>query len=183
MQVPRASLREAAPHLRSIHFIDAGVEYLRPSTGFRKASPSRAIVVSISKKAGKYILMCILMLNSQMLELMDAQARCAWLPLFADQHKGKTPLVVGAGKLSARKAKRMGLHVIGMRRSGKPHRYCDEVFDQSRLHAVLPRADFVVVSAPSTAATDGMIGRAEFALMKETAGFLNFARAQLVDYV
>lgn len=185
MQVPRANLRDAAPLLRSIHFIGAGVEYLRPFNWVPKGitlTNNRGIH---QQKAGEYILMCILMLNSRMPELMNAQARCEWLPLFADQLKGKVLLVVGAGQLGgagAREAKRMGLHVIGIRRSGKPHRYCDEVFDQSHLHAVLPRADFIVVSAPSTAATDRMIGRAEFALMKRTAGFLNFARAQLVNY-
>lgn len=76
----------------------------------------------------------------------------------------------------------MGLHVIGVRRSARPHRYCDEVVGLDQLHSVLPRAGFIVVSAPSTAQTDGMIGGREFALMKSTAGFVNFARARLVDY-
>ncbi|MBN9491179.1 MAG: hypothetical protein J0H44_28430 [Alphaproteobacteria bacterium] len=76
----------------------------------------------------------------------------------------------------------MGPHGIGVRRSARPHRYCDEVIGLDQLHSVLPRADFIVVSAPSTAQTDGMIGGREFALMKSTAGFVNFARARLVDY-
>src|SRR5262249_29097214 len=185
MQVPRQNLRAVAPALRSLHLIGAGVEYLRPFDWVPRGidiTNNRGIH---QQKAGEYILMCVMMLNNRIPTLMNAQSRCEWLPLFTDHLKGKTLLIVGVGQLGgagARQAKRCGLHVIGVRRSGRPHRYCDEVVDQPRLHEVLPRADFIVVSAPSTSATDGMIGEREFALMKKTAGFINFSRAQLVDY-
>lgn len=185
MQVPRDRLGEIAPRLRSIHFIGAGIEYLRPMDWL----PKNVVITNNrgihQQKAGEHILMCILLLNSRVPSLMNAQARHEWLPLYTGQAKGKTLLIIGAGQLGgagAKEAKRMGLHVIGVRRSARPHRYCDEVVGLDQLHSVLPRADFVVVSAPSTAQTDGMIGEREFALMKSTAGFVNFARARLVDY-
>ncbi len=116
---------------------------------------------------------------------MNAQTRREWLPLFTDHMKGKTVLIVGVGHLGgagAQQAKRCGLHVIGVRRSGRPHRACHQVVGQDALHTVLPDADFVVVTVPSTSATDGMIGEREFRVMKKTAGLLNFSRAQTVDY-
>ena len=185
MQVPRKNLRAMAPMLRSIHLIGAGVEYLRPFDWVPKGieiTNNRGIH---QQKAGEYILMCVLMLNNRVPTLMNAQSRREWQPLFTDHLKGKTLLIVGVGQLGgagARQAKRCGLYVIGMRRSGRSHRYCDEVVGQAGLHEVLPRADFIVVTLPSTSATDGMIGKREFALMKETAGFVNFSRAQVVDY-
>jgi glyoxylate/hydroxypyruvate reductase len=185
MQVPRENLRAVAPVLRSIHFIGAGVEYLRPFDWVPKG-----IVITNNRgihhqKAAEYILMCVMMLNNRIPALMNAQSRREWLPLFTDHLKGKTLLIVGVGHLGgagARQAKRCGLYVIGVRRSGRSHRHCDEVVDPSKLHEVLPRADFIVVTAPSTSATDRMIAEREFALMKKTAGFMNFSRAQLVDY-
>jgi phosphoglycerate dehydrogenase-like enzyme len=185
MQVPRENLRAMAPLLRSIHLIGAGVEYLRPFDWVPKGieiTNNRGIH---QQKAAEYILMCVLMLNNRVPTLMNAQSRREWQPLFTDHLKGKTLLIVGVGHLGgagARQAKRCGLYVIGVRRSGRSHRYCDEVVGQAGLHEVLPRADFVVVTVPSTAATDGMIGKREFALMKKTAGFVNFSRAQVVDY-
>jgi phosphoglycerate dehydrogenase-like enzyme len=185
MQVPRKNLRAMAPMLRSIHLIGAGVEYLRPFDWVPKGieiTNNRGIH---QQKAGEYILMCVLMLNNRVPTLMNAQSRREWQPLFTDHLKGKTLLIVGVGRLGgagARQAKRCGLYVIGVRRSGRSHRYCDEVVGQAGLHEVLPRADFIVVTVPSTSATDGMIGKREFALMKETAGFVNFSRAQVVDY-
>jgi len=185
IQVPRENLRAVAPLLRSIHLIGAGVEYLRPFDWVPKGievTNNRGIH---QQKAGEYILMCVLMLNNRVPTLMNAQSRREWRPLFTDHLKGKVLLIVGVGHLGgagARLAKRCGLHVIGVRRRGRSHRYCDEVIDQAGLHKVLPRADFIVVTVPSTTATDGMIGTREFALMKKTAGFVNFSRAQVVDY-
>ena len=185
MQVPREELRTMAPRLGSIHLIGAGVEYLRPFDWV----PDGVTITNNRgihhQKAGEYILMCVMMLNNRIPTLMNAQSRREWLPMFTDHLSGKVLLIIGVGHLGgagARQARRFGLSVIGVRRSGRPHRYCDRVVDQTRLHDVLPDADFVVVAAPSTSATDGMIGEREFALMKRTVGFINFARARLVDY-
>ena len=185
VQVPLRNIGHVAPALEAIHFIGAGVEYHRP---FDWVPKGVAIINNRGihyQKAGEYILMCLLMLNSRIPALMNAQSRREWLPLFTGQLKGKTLVIVGVGHLGgagAEAAKKCGLHVIGVRRSGRPHRHCHEVVGPNQLHAVLPRADFVVVTAPSTAQTDGMIGRSEFDLMKKTASFTNFSRAQLVDY-
>jgi glyoxylate/hydroxypyruvate reductase len=185
MQVPREELRTMAPRLRSIHLIGAGVEYLRPFDWV----PDGVTITNNRgihhQKAGEYILMCVMMLNNRIPTLMNAQSRRQWLPVFTDHLRDKVLLIIGVGHLGgagARQAKRFGLSVIGVRRSGRPHRYCDRVVVQTRLHDVLPDADFIVVAAPSTSATDGMIGEREFALMKRTVGFINFARARLVDY-
>src|SRR5262245_14893023 len=144
MQVPRENLRAIAPFLRSIHLIGAGVEYLRPFDWVPKGMQITNNRGIHQQKAAEYILMCLLMLNNRIPTLMHAQSRGEWLPLFTNQLKGKTLLIVGVGHLGgagARQAKGCGLHVIGVRRSGRPHRYCDEVVGPAALHEVLPRAD------------------------------------------
>ena len=50
------------------------------------------------------------------------------------------------------------------------------------LHALLPRADFVLIAAPHTPRTEHVIGRREFGLMREGAGFISYSRSRLVDY-
>ena len=50
-----------------------------------------------------------------------------------------------------------------------------------RLHELLPGADVVVVAAPHTRDTRGIIGRAELALMAPGAILVNVSRGQLVD--
>lgn len=41
--------------------------------------------------------------------------------------------------------------------------------------------DWVIIAVPSTPDTNGMIGGAELAAMKSTAGLLNFARGAVID--
>jgi gluconate 2-dehydrogenase len=53
-------------------------------------------------------------------------------------------------------------------------KYCD-------LQELLQVADFVVLMIPLTADTIGFIGREQFALMKNTAFFINASRGQTVD--
>src|SRR5262245_5034859 len=164
------------------HLTLVGCERFRICDARRLTTNNRGIH---KQKAAEYILMCVLMLNNRIPTLMNAQVRREWHPQFTDHLKGKTLLIVGVGHLGgagARQAKRCGLYVIGVRHSGRRNRYCDEVVDPAGLHKVLPRADFIVVTAPSTSETDGMIGTREFALIKKTAGVMNFSRAQLVDY-
>lgn len=61
-----------------------------------------------------------------------------------------------------------------------------EVFDRYRvrqvdLHTLLRESDYVSLHAKVTPETTGMLGAAEFALMKPTAYFLNLARAAMTD--
>jgi phosphoglycerate dehydrogenase-like enzyme len=56
-----------------------------------------------------------------------------------------------------------------------------EAHGPSTLPALLPRADFVVLAAPLTPETHGMLGAAELALMNPSAWLVNVARGKLVD--
>ena len=74
------------------------------------------------------------------------------------------------------------MQVLGIRRTGKPRRNVDEMHKPEDLHTLLPRADFVLVSAPHTEASHHMIGAYELAMLKPGAGLVNYSRANLVDY-
>jgi phosphoglycerate dehydrogenase-like enzyme len=53
------------------------------------------------------------------------------------------------------------------------------MFQPQALPDLLPRADFVLVTAPDTANTHHMIGAREIALLKPGAGIVNYSRAGL----
>jgi phosphoglycerate dehydrogenase-like enzyme len=98
--------------------------------------------------------------------------------------EGQTLASVGFGSIGrafARLAKPFGMRVIGLSRSARPDPLADEVRPIGELHAVLARADVVLVAAPHTPATDRMIGAAELAACKRGAILLNLARGGLVD--
>ena len=92
---------------------------------------------------------------------------------------GWTVLVVGMGSIGRLVAERLepfGTEVIGVVSHAREHLHgIDE------LPALLPRADAVVVLAPLTESTRGLIGAAELAGMRDGALLVNGARGAVVD--
>lgn len=181
----RSNLAERAPRLRWIQLQGAGVNHLLP---FDWVPPGVAVTNcrgAHGKRACEYLIMAILALNNGLPEMATHQRQGLWRPIFNSSIEGKTLLIFGVGHVggdTATAAKRFGLKVLGVRRSGAPHPEVDEMYRPEALHALLPRADFVLIAAPHTPSTDRIIGRREFDLMKPGAGFINYSRSRLVDY-
>ncbi len=181
----RENLAERAPQLRWVHAHGAGVNHLMPLDWL----PTGAVLTNgrgvHGDKADEYTIMALLMLNNRVPEMVANQCRSKWYQPFNTLIAGKTVLIVGVGHIgggAAKWAQRFGMHVIGIRRSGKSHRYVDEMYHPRSLRRQLPKADFVLITVPHTDATHHLIGQRELDLMKPGAGLVNYSRAQLVDY-
>ena len=181
----RKNLAERAPRLRWIHAPGAGINHFLPFDWLPKNvvfTNNRGIHGS---RAHEYAIMAILMLNNRVPQMVTHQRAGRWQQEFNSGIEGKTLLVIGVGSVGsgiARWAKRFGMRVVGIRRTGAPRPYVDEMHKPSSLRKLLPKADFVAVSTPATSQTRQMLGAAELALMKKGAGLLNYSRAALVDY-
>lgn len=95
-----------------------------------------------------------------------------------------TALILGVGGIgaeAARLAKPFGLHIIGVdgRRTERPEGV-DELHPPEALDALLPRADFVIMTIPHTPATEGLINRARLQRMKRQAFLINIGRGMTV---
>jgi phosphoglycerate dehydrogenase-like enzyme len=181
----RRELRHRAPRLRWVHAHGAGVGHMMPLDWL----PPGAVLTNSrgvhGQRATEYAFMAILMLNNRIPEMITNQRQARWQEVFNTGIEGKTLLILGVGHIGtgvAAWASRVGLRVLGIRRTGKPRRHVDEMHTPDALHALLPRSDFLLVSAPHTDATHHMIGARELALMKSGAGIVNYSRANLVDY-
>jgi phosphoglycerate dehydrogenase-like enzyme len=176
-----AELRE----LRWIHLVSAGVNHLLPLDWL---PPGVALTNSSgvhSELAGEYAAAAILMLNIGMPRHATSQRVGRWKQVFNSPLRGKTVVLVGVGAIggsAARHFKRLGLHVVGIRPTRQSHRHVDEMHGPEQLRKVLPAADFLVVTAPLTPETRGLIGGAELDLLRPQAGLVNMSRAGLVDY-
>lgn len=98
--------------------------------------------------------------------------------------QGARLLVVGMGSIGrevAIRAKAFGMAVAGVNRSGRPVAEADVMYPASRLHEALAMADVIVIAAPSSPQTRGLIGRAELAVCRPDALLINVARGDLVD--
>ena len=136
-------------------------------------------------KAEQFAMTALLMLNERIPETISVQREGLWRRHYATAIQGKTALIIGVGNMgvaAAKAARKLGLHVLGIRRSGKSHRSAHEIATPDRLHDMMRRADFVVVTAPLTLETEGLVDAAALDCLKPTAGLVNMGRARIVDY-
>ncbi len=175
----------AARSLRWIHTAGVGVEPLL--TPELVAGP---VVVTNSggvyeQTMAEYAVMLMLQFAKDAVRTWADQRARVWNRRRADTLEGRTVLIVGAGAIGrriARLCRAFEMETIGVARTGRPgDNDFGSIHAVADLPAVLPRADYVVLVAPLTPATQGLIGRRELDSMKPGARLLNLGRGALVD--
>ncbi|UCC72752.1 MAG: D-2-hydroxyacid dehydrogenase [Gemmatimonadota bacterium] len=89
----------------------------------------------------------------------------------------------GIGREVARRAQGLGMRVWALDRAPAPgaSQGVERLLGPADLTEVLAGSDYVVISVPHTRETDGLIGAAELAAMKEGAVLINVSRGRIVD--
>jgi phosphoglycerate dehydrogenase-like enzyme len=120
--------------------------------------------------------------------ILEGQRERRWERFAGTDLLGKTVVIFGYGLVGqevARLARALGLTVVGVNRSadsgGAPGAGADELYSQTDLRRVLPRADYLVLAAPHTGETEGAIGRSELGSLKRGAVLINVGRGALLD--
>jgi phosphoglycerate dehydrogenase-like enzyme len=99
---------------------------------------------------------------------------------------GATLGLVGLGSIGREVAKRaaaLSMRVIAVRENpgkGRPE-FVDEVLSFAQLDQLLEQADYVVLAAPVTPQTRGLMSAARLAKMKADACLINVGRGPLID--
>ncbi len=97
---------------------------------------------------------------------------------------GATLGIVGLGEIGsamARRAAGFSMRVLYSSRTPKPVLEAKSGATHVHLADLLRQSDFVSLHAPLTADTDGLMGAAQFELMKRSAILINTARGKIVD--
>ena len=175
----------AARHLRWIHAAGVGVEPLL----FPEVIASQVVVTNAGgvyeQTMAEYALMLMLQMAKDAVHTWEDQRAHHWNRRRADTLQGRTVLIVGAGSIGraiARLARALEMITIGVARSPRPGDAEFEVIHgASELSAVVDRADYVVLVAPLTAATAGIVDHEVLWRMKPTAQLINLGRGGLLD--
>jgi phosphoglycerate dehydrogenase-like enzyme len=175
-------LARRAPRLKWVQSTSAGVEKLAPYI------PPGIVLTNASgvhtPKGGEYAMTALLMLNHRVPDFVTNQRARRWQHAHSTPIAGKTLLALGLGAIggaAARLARRFGMRILGISRSGARHPAVDRVHRPRDLRKLLPKADFVLVTLPLTAETRGMLGRAELDLLPRHAGIVNLGRGAVID--
>lgn len=132
----------------------------------------------------EHAIMLMLLLNRDARRWLRDQEERRWDHFEHGELNGLTCGIIGlgySGQDLAQKAQAFHMRVLGLRRQSQSTPFVDEVFPRERLHDLLRQSDFVVVTAPRTPETIGMLGEAEFRAMKPSAYYICFSRGGLAD--
>jgi phosphoglycerate dehydrogenase-like enzyme len=87
----------------------------------------------------------------------------------------------GIGAAVARRFRALGMRIHALNRRGASDADVDWIGPPEKLDELLAAADVLVITAPLTEATRGVIGRSALARMKDDAILVNLARGEIID--
>ncbi len=173
-----------AGSLRWVHVSSAGVDRLLfpglVASDVRLTNSRRVFDEPIAE----YVLALVLAFAKDLPATLRRQGRREWAHRETERVGGARALVIGPGPIGraiGRRLSAMGMSVEGLGRTARPSDPdLGRVRPASDLYAALADADYVVLSAPLTGETRGMIDAAALARMKPTARLINIGRGGLV---
>ena len=177
-----------APAVRWVHARAAGIDRLL----FPELVRSAVVLTNgsgvFSESLGEWVLGAILYFAKDMRRLVRSQIAGQWEPFTVSGISGRTLGIVGYGDIGraiATRARAMGMRVLGMTRRGPLLYHVDplvsQIFASEDRIRMIEQCDYVAIAAPLTPATRGLIGEAEFAVMKNDAVVINVGRGPVID--
>jgi phosphoglycerate dehydrogenase-like enzyme len=187
-RVPR-SLTSKGKALRWMQQWGAGADWLMHdpeavAADFVLTNASGIHAIPISE----HIVAMMLALARRLPEVIRQQPQHLWHRperLLVRELAGSTAVVIGLGAIGGRTARLLhGLEVrvIGVRRNADiSAEGVARLVGPEQLLEVLPEADWVVITAPLTPETEGLIGARELAAMRPSACIFNIGRGPIID--
>jgi len=174
-------------NLRWVHSMSAGVENQLFPELFESPLPLTNGRGVFKESLGEFVLTAALYFAKDLRRMMRNHAAGRWEQFDVEEISRQTMGIVGYGEIgrsAARRAKAMGMKILATRRRESLNQgddLLDQAFPLDQMGDMLAQSDVVVVSAPLTTDTRGLVGEAEFARMKPTAILVNVGRGPVVD--
>ncbi|PDW01633.1 D-2-hydroxyacid dehydrogenase [Candidatus Viridilinea mediisalina] len=176
---------QEAQQLRWVHTPSAGVDHLLvPAVYERDLLLTNSAGVHAIPMA-EFVLGLLLAYVKRLPYFYNAQAERRWAGDIglAELH-GATMLILGLGGIGqaiAERAAAFGMRVWGSRRKPIATPHVERVVTGDEWRTLLPATDYLVVTAPLTAATRGMVDAAALAALPPSAYLVNVGRGPLID--
>jgi phosphoglycerate dehydrogenase-like enzyme len=176
------------PHLLWVHSRSVGLERTLFPELKESPVPLTNGVGVFSASLGEFALGAILYFAKDFRRMIRNQMRGVWEAFDVLPVSGQTVGIIGYGDIGRAVAARvtaMGMTVLALKRHppspGGAASLVERTYKPEQRLEMLPRCDYVVVAAPLTSETRGMIGEAEFAAMKSSAVVINVGRGPVIN--
>ncbi len=181
-----ADIINAAPNLKLIIQAGIGLDTVDIDAATKQGVYVANAPYGSATSMGELTLALMLMLSRKLNEAQKNLREGVFFQPLGPELGGKTLGLIGLGhsaRETAKRAKSFDMTVKAVTRSPDkadcPH--VDSLAGLDGLEELLSESDFVSLHCPLTGETSGMIGYEQLCKMKETAFFINIARAGLVD--
>lgn len=176
-----------AKRVRWVHTISTGVDtQLWPEIVASPVPLTNARGV-FRRPLGEWSVAAMLYFSYHLRQAIQQQEAGVWQRFESQELDGQTLGVVGYGEIgraAAERAKPFGMKILALRRNpglSSSDPLVDVAYPPERLRELLGASDFVVVAAPLTPETRGLIGKAEIAAMKPSSVIINVGRGAVID--
>lgn len=173
---PSVAALDAMPALKVVQTLTAGIDLLLPRM------PPGAVLCNArgvhDTSTAEWVVTATLAAIRELPAFLAEQAAGRWTPRFTGTLAGQTVLIIGHGSIGAAVERRLAgfeAEIVRVARSARPG-----VHPVSELPSLLPLADVVIMLAPVTTQTAGMVNAGFLAAMKDGALLVNGARGTLV---
>jgi len=176
-----------APRARWVHSRSAGLDTLLFPALVDSPVPLTNSSGVYSRSLGEFVAAGVLFFAKDLHRMLRNQAGGRWEQFDVEMAHDKTMGIVGYGDIgrsAAHLARALGMRVIALRRrpeqsQGDP--LVDEALGTDRLLELMARSDYVVVAAPLTPDTLGLVSAEAIAAMKPSGVMINVGRGAVID--
>ena len=168
--------------IRWVHSTGAGVDGLLGQPWPAGVSLTRT-TGELGDRVAEYCVGYALAHTQRMAAFRRDQTRRRWDPLEPATVKDTTVVIIGTGAVGSAIAARfgaLGCHTVGVSRSGHLRPPFDQVRPVDDLTSIVSTAHWIIISAPLTPETHGLVGKSVLTGCQE-AFLINVARGALVD--
>lgn len=175
------------PNLLWVHSRSVGLERTLFAELKESAVPLTNGAGVFSASLGEFTLGAILYFAKDFRRMIRNQMAGVWEAFDVSWASGQTVGIIGYGDIGraiAERVRALGMTVLSVRRHASASQSADPLVAQTytpdRRLEMISRCDYVVVAAPLTSETRGMIGAAELAAMKPTSVVINVGRGPVI---
>jgi phosphoglycerate dehydrogenase-like enzyme len=187
----RALLREVfrmSPNVRWVHSRSAGLDGQLFDEIVASPVPMTNGRGVFSQSLGEFAMAAMLFFAKDLRRMMHNQEAGRWEQFDITMLSGRTLGIVGYGDIGravATRARAMGMRILAIKRHGPPLYNVDPLVSQfykpEDRKEMMAHAHYIVVCAPLTPETRGMVGEPEFAAMMPQAVVINIGRGPVID--
>jgi len=185
--IPLKTVWEIAPRVQWVHSLSAGLESILFPALAESTVPMTNGRGVFKDSLGEFVVASILHFAKDLRRMVRNQEAARWEQFDVEMVAGKTMGVIGYGEIgraAAVRAHALGMKIHAIRRRpqlSEEDPIVEKTFSIAERAEMLAGVDYLLVAAPLTGETRGLVGEAELKRMKPSAVVMNVGRGPVID--